>query len=227
MIDDLQKSIKEETSSTKTLLREYQEQDYPTILNQFESNLDEIVKRMGVLKEEKEKLESLVEKNRKNKEKMVKSLHPVYDGLRSLYDIETDIKKITKLIIKLEESWETNKQNKNTLMERSQWLSDELGSINSKGSFRNRKETYYNKIDRHKELTSEYQLRNQMVQTHERQTQILNKHDWFETNDTCKKCSFLTGAFAAKKELVEERLWIENAEKKKMNYGTLLASQIF
>ena len=84
VIDDLQKSIKEETSSTKTLLREYQEQDYPTILNQFESNLDEIVKGVGVLKEEKEKLESLVEKNRKNKEKMVKSLHPVYDGLRSL-----------------------------------------------------------------------------------------------------------------------------------------------
>ena len=38
-------------------------------------------------------------KNRKNKEKLVKSLHPVYDGLRSLDDIETDIKKITKLIV--------------------------------------------------------------------------------------------------------------------------------
>ena len=227
VIDDLQKSIKEETSSTKTLLREYQEQDYPTILNQFESNLDEIVKGTGVLKEEKEKLESLVEKNRKNKEKMVKSLHPVYDGLRSLNDIETDIEKITKLIIKLEESWETNKQNKDKLIERSQWLSDELGSINKKGSFRGRKETYYNKVDRHKELTSEYQLRNQMVQTHESQTQILNKHDWFETNDTCKKCSFLTGAFAAKKELVEERLWIDNAGKEKDELWNFISESDF
>ena len=32
----------------------------------------------------------------------------------------------------------------------------------------------------------------------------MDKHDWFETNDLCKKCSFLTGAFAAKKELEVE-----------------------
>ena len=96
VIDDLQKSIKEETSSTKTLLREYQEQDYPTILNQFEDRLKETAKRVGGLKGEKEKLELLAEKNRKNKEKMVKSLHPVYDRLRPLHNIETDIKKSTK-----------------------------------------------------------------------------------------------------------------------------------
>ena len=46
-------------------------------------------------KEEKEDLDLLVERNRKNKEKMVKSLHPVYDGLRSLHDIEVNIKKST------------------------------------------------------------------------------------------------------------------------------------
>ena len=215
VIDDLQKSIKEETSSTKTLLREYQEQDYPTILNKFEDSLNEAVKRISGVKEEKEKLEVLVEKNRKNKEKMVKSLHPIYDGLRSLHDIEVDIKKSTNLVTKLEENWETNEQNKDTLMERSQWLADELGKIGDKGSFVQRKQVYYDRVDRHKELTSEYQLRNQMVQTHEEQTQILNKHDWFETNETCKKCSFLTGAFAAKKELVEEHLWIESAGKEK------------
>ena len=227
VIDDLQKSIKEETSSTKTLLREYQEQDFPTILNQFEDKLNETVKGVGGLKEEKEKLELLAEKNRKNKEKMVKSLHPVYDGLRSLQDIETNIKMSTKSITKLEENWETNEQNKNTLTERGRWLFDELGKIDDKGLFVDRKQVYYDKVDRHKELATEYQLRNQMVRTHEEQTQILNKHDWFETNDTCKKCSFLTGAFAAKKDLVEEHQWIEEAKKKKMNYGVLLVSQIF
>jgi len=215
VIDDLQKSIKEETSSTKVLLREYQEQDYPTILNQFEDKLTETAKVIGGLKEEKEKLDRLVEKNRKNKEKMAKSLHPVYEGLRPLSDIEKDINKSTKLTIKLEEGWETNQQNKNTLTERNQWVADELGKIDDKGSFVHRKQVYYGKVDRHKELIGEYQLRNQMVQAHEEQTQILNKHDWFETNDTCKKCSFLTGAFAAKKELVEEHQWIEQAGKEK------------
>ena len=227
VIDDLQKSIKEETSSTKTLLREYQEQDYPTILNQFEDRLKETAKAVTGLNEEKEKIELWIEKNRKNNEKMVKSLHPVYDGLRTLYNIETDIKKSTKSITKLEENWETNEQNKNTLTERSHWLSDELSKINNKGSFVQRKQFYYDKVDRHKVLTLEYQLKNQMVRTHEEQTQILNKHDWFETNDTCKKCSFLTGAFAAKKELMEEHLWIESAGKEKDELWNFISKSDF
>ena len=227
VIDDLQKSIKEETSSTKTLLREYQEQDYPTILNQFEDRLKETAKAVGGLKEEKKDLDLLVERNRNNKEKMVKSLHPVYDGLRPLHNIETDIKKSTKSITKLEENWETNEQNKNTLTERGRWLADELGKIDDKGLFVDRKQVYYDKVDRHKELVTEYQLRNQMVRTHEEQTQILNKHDWFETNDTCKKCSFLTGAFAAKKELVEEHLWIESAGKEKDELWNFISKSDF
>ena len=227
VIDDLQKSIKEETSSTKTLLREYQEQDYPTILNQFEDRLKETAKAVNGLKGEKKDLDLLVERNRKNKEKMVKSLHPVYDGLRPLQDIETNIKMSTKSITKLEENWETNEQNKNTLTERSRWLSDGLNKIDDKGSFVQRKQVYYDRVDRHKEITAEYQLRSQMVQTHEEQTQILNKHDWFETNDTCKKCSFLTGAFAAKKELVEEHLWIESAGKEKDELWNFISKSDF
>ena len=227
VIDDLQKSIKEETSSTKTLLREYQEQDYPTILNQFEDRLKETAKAVNGLKGEKKDLDLLVERNRKNKEKMVKSLHPVYDGLRPLQDIETNIKMSTKSITKLEENWETNEQNKNTLTERSRWLSDGLNKIDDKGSFVQRKQVYYDRVDRHKEITAEYQLRSQMVQTHEEQTQILNKHDWFETNDTCKKCSFLTGAFAAKKELVEEHLWIESAGKEKEELWNFIGKSDF
>ena len=227
VIDDLQKSIKEETSSTKTLLREYQEQDYPTILNQFEDRLKETAKAVNGLKGEKKDLDLLVERNRKNKEKMVKSLHPVYDGLRPLQDIETNIKMSTKSITKLEENWEINEQNKNTLTERSRWLSDGLNKIDDKGSFVQRKQVYYDRVDRHKEITAEYQLRSQMVQTHEEQTQILNKHDWFETNDTCKKCSFLTGAFAAKKELVEEHLWIESAGKEKDELWNFISKSDF
>ena len=91
-----------------------------------------------------------------------------------------------------------------------------------------RKQVYYDKVDRHKELATEYQLRNQMVRTHEEQTQILNKHDWFETNETCKKCSFLTGAFAAKTRIGGRASMDRRVQKKKkMNYGVLLVSQIF
>ena len=43
-----------------------------------------------------------------------------------------------------------------------------LNKIDDKGSFVQRKQVYYDKVDRHKELTSEYQLRSQMVRTHEK-----------------------------------------------------------
>ena len=52
-------------------------------------------------------------------------------------------------------------------------------------------------------------LKKQLVDTKKKQTTILNKHDWFETNDACKKCSFLDGARLAKIELEEDSQWIE------------------
>ena len=61
-------------------------------------------------------------------------------------------------------------------------------------------------------LNNDYKLKDQIIKTKQNQTTILNKHDWFETNDTCKKCSFLTGAFVAKKELQEDIIELNNVQ---------------
>jgi DNA repair exonuclease SbcCD ATPase subunit len=211
IIDDLQKSIKEETSSIRTILREYQQNDYPSILTQYEERLKNTVGKMTILVEDKEVLEKDVSKNKKNKESLTKSLHPIYDGLRTITSIEKDINKSNKAIGILEEGWETNQKLKVDLMSRNQICSDDLSKINGKGVFANRKNIYYNTVERQKDLKSEYELRSQIVSTYEGQSSILNKHDWFETNETCKKCSFLTGAFDARAQLVEEKKWIEDA----------------
>ena len=142
---------------------------------------------------------------------MVKSLHPTYDGLRPIISIEKDINKSNKSIEKLEESWETNQKLKVDLMSRHQHRTDELFKITEKGIFEDRKNTYYSTVENQKNLKSEYDLKNQMVNTYEKQSAILSKHDWFETNETCKKCSFLTSAFSARSQLVEEKKWIEDA----------------
>ena len=120
IIDDLQKSIKEETSSIRTILREYQQNDYPSILTQYEERLKKTVGKLTILVEDKEVLEKDVSKNKKNKESLTKSLHPIYDGLRTIISIEKDINKSNKSIEKLEESWETNQKLKVDLMSRHQ-----------------------------------------------------------------------------------------------------------
>jgi DNA repair exonuclease SbcCD ATPase subunit len=211
VIDDLQKSIKEETSSIRTILREYQQNDYPSILSQYEERLKKTADKIKVLNEEKQILEDDVSKNKKVKEGLVKSLHPTYGGLRPIISIEKDISKSNKSIEKLEESWETNQKLKVDLMSRHQRMVYELFNITKKGIFEDRKNIYYNTIESQKNLKSEYDLRNQIVNTYEKQSVILNKHDWFETNETCKKCSFLTSAFGARSQLVEEKKWIEDA----------------
>jgi len=210
-IDELQKSIRDETASIKSVLKDYQQNDYPSILSQFEEKRKETVEQIATLNEEREELENKVKKERKSKEKFVKSLHPVVKGLRSLSFIETDIGVSTNDIAKLEESWETNQKSKVDLMSRSYYLGEELVKLNEEIPFDERKKVYYDYRKDAEELQSEWKLRNQIAGTKEKQIKILDKHDWFETNDTCKKCSFLTGAFVAKKELVEEQKWLDDA----------------
>ena len=215
VIDDLQKSIKEETTSIRTILKEYQQNDYPSILNQYEEKLKKTINKVKILNEEKQILEKDADNNKNEKDGLVKSLHPTYDGLRVLKFIENDLDKSKKSIIKLENSWESNQNTKVDLMSRAQSISDEIAKIKEKGDFTQRKSFYYNSVESYNKIKSEYELRNQMVHTYEKQSSILNKHDWFKTNETCKKCSFLTGAFAARKELVEEKQWIDNASVQK------------
>ena len=210
-IDELQKSIRDETASIKSVLKDYQQNDYPSILNQFEEKRKETVEQIATLNEQREELESKVKKGRKNKERLVKSLHPVVKGLRSLSFIEADIKASTNDIAKLEESWEVNQKSKVDFMSRSYYLGEELVKLNEEIPFDERRKTYYSYKESVETLQTEWKLRSQIARTKEKQIKILDKHDWFETNDTCKKCSFLTGAFVAKKELVEEQKWIDDA----------------
>ena len=211
VIDDLQKSIKDETASIRSVLKEYQQNDYPSILSQYEDRLKETADRIKLLNKEKKLLEDDATKNKKDRDSLVNSMHPTYEGLRPISSIEKDINKSNKSIEKLEESWDENQKLKNDLISRSQDYSDKLFKINEKGVFEDRKNNFYAMIESQKGLESEYALKNQMVNTYEKQSAILSKHDWFEENDVCKKCSFLTGAFNARSLLVEEKKWVEDA----------------
>ena len=209
LIDDLQKSIKEETASTKTLLKEYQEKDYPSILNQFEEKREETVEKIEELKKHNIAIENTLSENRTKKESLVKSLHPVYEGLRPLSSIENDINKSSRLIENLEDKLSSEKKSNSTTLSSFEYRSNLINQYKSEG-FEESRESYYTNKKEFDKLTAIQKVQQQAYKTKQNQISILDKHDWFETNELCKKCSFLTGAFAAKKELDTDESALHN-----------------
>ena len=143
------------------------------------------------------------------KEALVRSLNNVVGGVRDINDITSDKKKtnknVDKLTIQLSNS-ETNLEKYSQSMDNVQ---DEIKGFSGAETLTNRLDKYNIIKEENTELKTEMRLKEQLVDTKKKQTTILNKHDWFETNDSCKKCSFLDGARLAKIELEEESQWVE------------------
>ncbi len=58
----------------------------------------------------------------------------------------------------------------------------------------------------------ELKSKQEKISHHQGQSGILDRHDWFDTNDTCKKCSFLTGAFHSRRLVEEENILLKSLE---------------
>ena len=200
VIDDLQKSIRDETASIKSVLKEYQQNDYPSILSQFEERREETVDKLNELKGERETLEKSTGERRKKKDVFTKSLHSIHNALRPLSSIESDIEKSSRSIEKLEDRLEVEKKTNSNTLSGIEYRNNLIDEYKSEGFEENREKFYRYKEELNK-LTAVQKVQQQVYKTKQNQISILDKHDWFETNDLCKKCSFLTGAFAAKKEL--------------------------
>ena len=214
IIDDLQKSIKEETSSLKTLLKEYQQNDFPSVLNNFENQRLETVDVISKLSKDKDALENTSKELLVEKEALVRSLNNIVEGVRDIDSITLDknkaLKSVDKLTIQLSNS-ETNLEKYSQSMDNVQ---AEIKDFDGAKTLTSRLDKYNVIKEENIELKTEMRLKKQLVDTKKKQTTILNKHDWFETNDACKKCSFLDGARLAKIELEEESQWIETTSVK-------------
>jgi len=214
IIDDLQKSIKEETSALKTILKEYQQNDFPSVLNNFENKRLETVSTIEELAEEKEELESISKQLLVEKESLVRSLNQIVDGVRDIDSITSDKQKANRSIDKLSIQLSTSETNLEKYSQSMDNVKAEIKGFDGASTLSTRLEEYNQIKSDHSELKTEMRLRKQLVDNKQKQTSILNKHDWFETNDACKKCSFLSSAFAAKNELEGEVSWISDNETK-------------
>ena len=179
------------------------------MLSNYENQRLETVDVISQLNKDKDTLEKTSKELLVEKEALVRSLNNIVDGVRDIDSITLDknkaLKSVDKLTIQLSNS-ETNLEKYSQSMDNVQ---AEIKDFDGAKTLTSRLDKYNVIKEENTELKTEMRLKKQLVDTKKKQTTILNKHDWFETNDACKKCSFLDGARLAKIELEEESQWIE------------------
>lgn len=206
VIDDLQKAIKDETSETKTLLKEYQNQDFPSMLSQFNTKREEIVETIKTLNKKGDELEDELTGLRKKQIDLSSSLMPITENLRSIGEIDSSIK---NSIVNIDKIKEEETSNINQLSEINNRIIEIENKIKDFDGIDNLIKEYNEKKKSKIELNTEIKIREQSLKSKTNQTKILKNHSWFESNDLCKKCSFLTEAFKAKVEIEEEAKSLE------------------
>ena len=140
-------------------------------------------------------------------------MHPIYGDLRPLNVIEADINKSTGRIKDLEDQQDKNHSLNKKYHSQLTDSKTKLTELDTKdGGYVHRKGTYYAANDRIKELQWELKSKQEKISHHQGQSGILDRHDWFDTNDTCKKCSFLTGAFHSRRLVEEENILLKSLE---------------
>ena len=214
IIDDLQKSIKEETSSLRTLLKEYQQNDFPSVLNNFENQRLETVDVISKLNKQKEDLENTSKVLLTEKEALVRSLNNVVDGVRDIDLIVSDKKRANKNIDKLTIQLSDSESN---LKKYSQSIDNVMGEIDGFADAKtlsNKLKSYKVTKSENAELKTEIRLRKKLIDTKQQEYK-------FEPAELCKKCTtildrhgFLDNTRLAKTQIEEESKWLEEADVK-------------
>ena len=214
IIDDLQKSIKEETSSLRTLLKEYQQNDFPSVLSNYENQRLETVDVISKLNKQKEDLENTSKLLLTEKEALVRSLNNVVDGVRDIDLIVSDKKRANKNIDKLTIQLSDSESN---LKKYSQSIDNVMGEIDGFADAKtlsNKLKSYKVTKSENAELKTEIRLRKKLINTKQKEYK-------FEPAALCKKCTtildrhgFLDNTRLAKTQIEEESKWLEEADVK-------------
>jgi len=213
VIEDMYKNIKEDTSSIRTLLKEYQSQDYPAILNRLEQQRVETVDIVNKLSKQHEILQEEHSVITTEKDNLNKSLLPILDNLRDIRIIESDKSKafnnIDRLQLQKNDYDAELKRYNNLILETEQTLS----SFPDQHTLSEKVDEYIKFEKESLKLKTTLEIKEQSLLSKKKQTKILEKHDWFQTNEVCKKCTFLTSAFSAQEEMKSDKDLIDNTRK--------------
>lgn len=207
VIEMLFKTVREDNLGIKRVLKQYEDNDYYEMLEEKKDQEDAVLTRIEELQQEKDHAIN----NIGNNDLQVEELRRELKNVKDFGDIDDAIETIGKH----EFQKMTHETALNKLKVESVGYGKELAKLQGELS-KYFTEDHYAKCRR--ELQQAKSEKNQLekdisileneINTKTRSIGILGEHDWFETLEECKKCTFLSDAFETREvlPLSEEQL---------------------
>lgn len=208
VIENLHTAVKEESALLKRSLSEYRKHDYNSVVRRYEDREVELQDELNTLSEEREKkYYGLKEKNKKVNELHVQ-LKNVAGQEFDKDQLETEIAAVVADRMSAQiQNIDRKKKIENFLQDKT-LLQGELNISEDESVLAQRVEEWGDKRNDLSIVTGKQKLLQHKLRGNNDNLKILGTHEWFETAETCKKCTFLTNAFASKKEIpkIEEEV---------------------
>jgi DNA repair exonuclease SbcCD ATPase subunit/DNA repair exonuclease SbcCD nuclease subunit len=212
IIDQLYLSIKAECDALKRLMKQYKEHDYNSIYKNYvdqREKLSDEISDAGILKERMiAQIQSINEKVAEYKQ----SLKDVDNNNFVKADILGSIEQIKLEIDTAKSEIEDGEGEVKWLQNDIEQSKKELRKYDPDTLTNNLRE-----LSRAREQLSNIGnsivMMRKDVKTAERAASTLQKHDWFEENELCKKCTFLSDAFKARDSVENILVQIDISEK--------------
>jgi DNA repair exonuclease SbcCD ATPase subunit/DNA repair exonuclease SbcCD nuclease subunit len=200
VIESLYRTIKDDNIALKRVLKQYDDHDYQTIYENTVKQEREIQDK--IISIEEEKIARLGEIGKNNK--MLTELRKKMKNVEKQLDIKALKEEEESIVETIDRSQiehiELVRQSENMhlkIKELQEVLSEMRDSKEIVKDIEEHNEVVKNW--HHVEKSVEYLKRE--IKNKERATSILLKHDWFETEEACKSCTFLSDAFGAREKL--------------------------
>ena len=211
VIDNLFAIIKTECDSLQKLIQQYKNHDFTSILSGYTGQKSEIEKDLESSEELKAEIAKEIDKVRNN-------ISSMQETLFNIDEIEYSEEEILESISTFKESIKADKEKIADLISREKIYKENNKGLKSQLEDYNKEEIdeFISKLNNNREMLQAVRnsiiLLKKDIKNASRMAENLEKHDWFETNEFCKKCSFLSDAFSAKKSLENFTLQIEEKQ---------------
>ena len=210
VIDQLYWAIKAENDGLKKLIKQYKEHDFNAILDGYIKERDSIEIELADANKLKNKISKQISKINEKINEKTKQIENVD------YSNDVDIKgkiRSLEMLIKNEKQHIIDSENEKKQIQKSiDDIENELNDFDELLRSKIKSKLVENK-EKHLFIMNSIMLLKKDLKNAKSLSEILEKHDWFEKNDYCKKCSFLSEAFIAKNSLDNFLLQIEEKNK--------------
>jgi len=212
VIENLYNVVNNECTAIKTVINQYKKHDYRSALKSLEIEREELKDKLLDITADKEVVSNKLDSIRKIIDDLKSAIKKEDEWLEIIKDMPhiSSIEDLDSARSAVENQLKINKDkfdnislNINKLSQRSLEITlEELQKLEYVDIENNYKHVL-NVREKLVDLLRKKQIVEEKIRSSKKLVIILDKHDWFEQSEFCKKCEFLKSAFKAKEDIVD------------------------